>query len=368
MRWCIALAVSLAGTLVLGAPVGAATSRVTVVSASTSIANGVPVISGRINAAASLVRIEAYRSGRWVLVKKAPVSSRSYRTTLKTLSVATKYRAGVGGRYSRTVIVAAARPPSDACGTVLKKADGSAWACTFHDDFSGTTLDPTRWVAQTAFAMGTPAAHTCYRDDPSTIQVAGGSLNLSVRRLQEPVSCSFGDLTGPTHYVSGGVMTHRLFGQQFGRFEARIRTTATTYPGLHEAFWLWPDDRVPSTQIWPYAGEIDISETYSKYPGLSVPFLHYSADALGTLLGVNTAWNCVAQRGAWNTYTLVWTATKVQILVNGTTCLTNTSGDSAFLKPYILALTQGLGAAGNEYDGRAPVPATMNVDYVRVWK
>ena len=46
----------------------------------------------------------------------------------------------------------------------------------------------------------------------------------------------------------------------------------------------------------------------------------------------------------------------------------NTSGDPAFQKPYIIALTQLMGAAGNEYDGRAPVPATTNVDYVKVWK
>ncbi|WP_354438362.1 glycoside hydrolase family 16 protein [Marmoricola sp. OAE513] len=197
-----------------------------------------------------------------------------------------------------------------------------------------------------------------------------------LRRFAQPdaaqghtsVSCSFGGLTGPTKFVSGGVMSYRLFSQQFGRFEARIKNTATTAKGLQEAFWLWPDDRVKSTAVWPAAGEIDISETYSSYPKLSIPFLHYSADIFGSRYGVNTAINCAADRGVWNTYTLEWSASKIQIFVNNKLCLTNTSGDKAFLKPYIIALTQGMGAKGNEYNTATPVPATMNVDYVKVWK
>jgi len=262
------------------------------------------------------------------------------------------------------------QPPTsttDACGTVLTKPDGSKWTCTQVDNFDGSSLDRTKWVPQTQFATGVQAAHACYLDDPSVVNVANGSLNLSVRQVANPVSCTFGDLTGPTNYVAGGVMSYRLFSQQYGRFEARIKNTATTYPGLHEAFWLWPDDRY-STGVWPAAGEIDISETYSAYPNLSVPFLHYSADAYGATPGLNTAWDCTAYRGVWNTYTLEWTASKLQIFVNGKSCLVNTSGDPAFQKPYIMALTQALGAAGNEYDGRAPLPATMNVDYVKVWK
>jgi beta-glucanase (GH16 family) len=265
------------------------------------------------------------------------------------------------------------KPPTtttgtDACGTRPAKADGSLWSCTFNDDFSGSTLDRTKWMPQTAFATGVQSAHACYLDDPSVINVENGSLNLTVRKVANPVSCAFGNLTGPTNYVAGSVMTYRLFSQQYGRFEARIKNTATTYPGLHEAFWLWPDDRYSDGTVWPTAGEIDVSETYSAYPNLSVPFLHYSADAYGATPGLNTAWDCTAYRGVWNTYTLEWSATKLQILVNGKNCLTNTSADPAFMKPYIIALTQALGAAGNEYDGRAPLPATMNVDYIKVWK
>jgi beta-glucanase (GH16 family) len=248
------------------------------------------------------------------------------------------------------------------------KSDGTRWSCTFADDFGARELDRSKWVPQTYFYSGDPTAFACYIDDPSVVKVANGSLNLTVRRTSTPVLCPTAAGVAPTIFVAGMVSTYHLFSQQYGRFEARIRNTATTYPGLHEAFWMWPDDRVPSTDVWPNAGEIDVSETYSVHPDLSIPFLHYSADIDGPQPGVNTAWDCTAYRGQWNTYTLEWTPTRIEIDVNGRTCLVNTSGDPAFQKPYIVSLTQGLGSAGNVYDGRAPMPATMNIDYVHVWK
>jgi len=371
MKFFVALLVGMAGTLVLAAPADAA-SKVSLTTPSASHVGKAVVVSGKVKGKAKTVRIEQRRAGRWVLLRKATVRSGKYQVSTNA-KASTRLRATAGGKVSPVVVVTApvvAKPApvaTDACGTVLKKTDGTSWACTLNEDFNGTTLNRSLWMPQVQFAMGTQAAHTCYRDDPQTINVSGGTLNLSTRKVETPVSCSFGGLTGPTSYISGGVMTYRLFSQQYGRFEARIKNTATQYAGLHEAFWLWPDDRVASDTVWPYAGEIDISETYSSFANLTIPFLHYRADVYGSLPTINTAWNCAAQRGVYNTHTLEWTPKSIKIFVNGKLCLTNTSGDTAFMKPYIMALTQGMGAAGNVYDGRAPL-GTMNVDYVRVWK
>ena len=57
----------------------------------------------------------------------------------------------------------------------------------------------------------------------------------------------------------------------------------------------------------------------------------------------------------------------VALYVNGRLCLTNTSGDPAFQKPYIVAFTQALGQGANALTSQTPIPATMNVDYIRVW-
>jgi beta-glucanase (GH16 family) len=367
MKYVVAVLVGLAGTLVLGVPAQAHPARVTLNAPAAHHVGQKVVVTGTVKGAVRSVRVERRTAGKWALVRKAKVAHGSYRTSLAASTQKTQVRVAAAGAVSRAVVVPAVKVATDACGTVLKKSDGTAWSCTFDDEFNGTTLDRSVWTPQTAFAMGTQAAHACYSDDPASVNVSGGSLNLSLHKVATPVSCTFGGMSGPTSYVSGGVMSWHLFSQQYGRFEARVKNTATTFKGLHEAFWLWPDDRVASNTVWPYAGEIDVSETYSSYPTLSIPFLHYSADVLGSVPTVNTAWTCAAPRGAWNTYALEWTAKKIQIFVNNKLCLTNASGDKAFMKPYIMMLTQGMGAAGNEYDGRAPL-GTMNVDYVKVWK
>lgn len=255
-------------------------------------------------------------------------------------------------------------PAPDACGKPIAKPGGGWWSCTFDDEFRGTTLDRTKWMPQIYFATGTPSAYTCYRDDPSNIRVGGGALHLTLLRVPEEMTCA--GQTTPTHFVSGMVTTWHLFSQRYGRFQVRMRSTAATVRGLHETFWLWPDNRYAAGQgTWPANGEIDVAETYSVRPRVVIPRLHYSTDAMQ--VGVNTA-ACRARRGEWNTYTLLWSAHRMVVRVNGRRCLVNTSGDPAFRKRYIVNLTQGLGPSNDSWVPATPVPATTDVAYVRVWK
>jgi beta-glucanase (GH16 family) len=264
----------------------------------------------------------------------------------------------------------APKPRPGACGPTVTKANGSAWRCTFADNFDGSTLDRSKWKVQTDFVSGDDAHQACYVDSPQNLAVAGGALRLTVRKGAPQQCAALGGAV--TSYTSGMVTTWHTWSQQYGRFEARVKTTATTSPGLHEAFWLWPDDRYPEGQgTWPANGEIDVAETYSKLPNLVVPYLHTALDTPnGTLTGINTNtnWRCIGRRGVFNTYTLEWTPARVVIFVNGQRCVVNTSGNDAFKKRYIMALTQGLDShAGNGVVDSTPIPATMAVDYVRAW-
>ena len=165
------------------------------------------------------------------------------------------------------------------------------------------------------------------------MSVSGGTLNLSVRKNATALPCANG--LPHTPYRAGMVSTYHLFSQQYGRFEARFKTTATTAPGLQESWWLWPDDRDPLAQLlWPLNGEIDIAETYSVYPDLGIPFLHYGDERQRR---ADPGHEHVvelrrAARGVYNTYTLEWTASRLEVFINGHSCLVNTSGDSAFRK------------------------------------
>ncbi len=333
-------------------------------------------LAGRVSGDRHVVVVQRRAGGRWVTASRVPVVNGRYQAVVRTSGASQRYRTVVGRLKSpvRTVLAVQAAPapvagPNDACGTPRVKVDGTRRACTFADDFNGSQLDRTKWVPQTNFLSGDPAgAYACYRDNPANVLLSGGALQLTLRKEPAPVACAVAG-TAPTVFTAGSVMTYRLFSQAYGRFEARIKNTATSKPGLQEAFWLWPDDRQTGLPLWPAAGEIDIVETYSHFPTLAIPFLHYNwNDNLGATPGLNTAWNCSAPRGVWNTYALEWTATKLQIFVNGKSCLVNTSGNVAFQRKFILALTQMLGVGANSYLTSTTVPATMSVDYVRVWE
>lgn len=319
-----------------------------------------------------VVWLQRHEAGRWQRVRRVPVRQGRFVVRVPRTATPQRVRVHAAGQPSVVRVVPAredapaqVRAPQDVCGTQPRKPGGGYWSCTFVDDFSGSDLDPTKWVEQTIFSSGTDQTYACYHED--NVAVGDGALHLTLRREEEPRPCA--GSARSSRYTAGSVMTYGLFSQQHGRFEARIKNTATQAPGLQEAFWLWPDEFVKDpTLLWPVAGEIDISETYSSHPWLSIPSLHYGAGGAG-VPGTTTAWHCEAPRGAWNIYALEWTPQKLEFFVNGRSCLVNTDGaDIAFQHPYIIALTQLLGTVGNEPTADTPLPATMSVDYVRVWR
>ncbi|QIX26136.1 glycoside hydrolase family 16 protein [Nocardioides sp. JQ2195] len=305
---------------------------------------------------------------RWVRAERFTSRRHRFRIVVWKKRRRTPYRVVDRSSRRRSEVrrVPRLRVTRDACGVRPLKASGEPWRCSFHDDFEGTTLDLSRWTIQKdGFITGDPpGAAACYSG--KNVSVADGSLRLVARRASL-LECP--GLAGITKiFTSGMVSTHDTWSQRYGRFEARIHNTATTRRGLHEAYWLWPDERYGAVN----GDEIDISETYSVYPTLSVPYLHYGADDGAVLSGPeqNTAYDCMAHRGEWNTYRMQWSASRIRIWVNGDLCLSNTSGSPAFRKRYIMMFTQALGSGTNAYNLLLPppIPATMKVDYARVWR
>lgn len=348
-------------------PAEAAEQRVRITS-TTYLSQGKVRLSGATSANVRTVWVQVLRNSRWTSVAKVGVKRNRFSVVLRQTSAPQKVR--VRSTRARSTVTTLRALASDACGVRPFKRDGTTWRCTLADDFTGEALDRSLWTVQTNFATGDAFRAACHIDDADVVSVSGGRLRLSVREAEGlGLQLCTALLPSPiTRYVAGMVSTYRVFSQQYGRFEARMKSPAATGPGLQEAFWLWPDDRVPSVVKWPAAGEIDIAETYSAYPDLAIPFLHYTAnDNGGPVPGLNTAY-CQAARGTFHTYTLVWEPTSIEILVDGKSCLRNTSGDDTFRKPYIVLFTQGLGQGPNAYRGGTEVPATLEVDYVRVWQ
>jgi beta-glucanase (GH16 family) len=293
--------------------------------------------------------------------------------SIRTIALAVVAVAPLGSATSFTLPSKAAAGPS--CGkTKTQKSIARHWRCAFADNFSGTTLNPRRWIAQrtdtSGFRNGTTA---CFVNSPHNISVSNGTLNLTARREATPFMCKDpqGDFT--TEYTSGMVSTWGRFSQAYGRFEVRAKVWSARVQGLHSAFWLWPQDSSRYGE-WPTSGEIDIAELYSAYPDRAVPYIHYTS-ATPDPMATNTS--CMIKNlAAFHTYAVEWTRRRIKVIYDGKTCLTNRWNPASplarpqpFDHPFIVALTQALGVGDNAFDPAAtPLPATTVVDYVRVWK
>lgn len=279
------------------------------------------------------------------------------------------------------VVAAAAGAPAGAraataapsCGPTIYKATGGAWQCTFDDEFGGSALDSSKWVAQeTANSGYTSGLTACFVNRPGNISVAGGTLRLTARKESAPFTCTDPAGNFTTRYTSGMVSTYGRFSQAYGRFEVRAMMPPATVAGLQEALWLWPVDPY-RYGAWPGSGEIDIAEAYSLHPDLAVPYLHYNAASFDANV-TNTSCH-ISNMAAFHTYAVEWTASTMKFVYDGRTCLTDSWNPAGLIKPqpfdqpFIVALTQALGIGTNAFDpATTPLPATTSIDYVRVWK
>jgi len=260
------------------------------------------------------------------------------------------------------------------CGTKkYRKPNGTYWRCSFADNFSGTSLSTRRWTRVTTAESGFHSGPECYLSTGDGVRVANGRLRLKVARTSRPFLCESprGDYT--SQYTGGYVTTMYKFQQTYGRFEIRARFPNVKVPGLHSALWLWPRTQTYGN-IWPQSGEIDVAEFYTRYPDRAIPYLHYVGDALDPDRTNNY---CYVQRPQdFHTYRLTWTGRAITIRYDGKVCVHNDSWSPLLLQkpapfdhPFVINLTQALGIYDNAYQpNHTPLPATMQVDYVRVWR
>ncbi|MBO9520096.1 MAG: glycoside hydrolase family 16 protein [Nocardioidaceae bacterium] len=270
-----------------------------------------------------------------------------------------------------TAAVLSVAPASAAasCGATVYKSDGTPWTCTFADDFTGTSLDRTKWYVQKTATDGYTNGGECYVDSSNNIGVSGGLLTLTMRKGSIAKTCTKPNGSSfKTKYTSGSVTTLDNFTQAYGRWEIRAQFQNTKVPGIQSSIWMWPQTQKYGP--WPLSGEIDIAEWYSKYYDRVIPYLHYGWDFIDPNATSNT---CLLAVGAWHTYVLEWTPSSITISYDGKTCIRNTkwmgdSGTSApFDQPFMVALTQILGSGNNAPVWNTPKTSAMKVDYVKVW-
>lgn len=265
--------------------------------------------------------------------------------------------AGAGIPVTRTPIA----PGSGPCGG---ERPAGNWTCSFDEEFNGTSLNRHVWTVQTTASYGFHSGAECFVDSSRNVWVSGGALNLRVLKTASPFTCASPHGSYRTQYTSGSVYT-AAFDQVYGRFEIRARfPEGGGRAGLHSALWLYPRYTPGGSAAGP--SEIDVAEAYSRYPSLVMPTVHSHGG--GTH-------NCdVADYGAgFHTYAAEWTPSAVTFYYDGQPCFRVAPGLFAgrgvrTTTPFFVALTQALGIRPNAMTSATPLPATMQIDYVRVWK
>src|SRR5256885_2862441 len=155
-----------------------------------------------------------------------------------------------------------------------------------------------------------------------------------------------------------------------GRVEVRIKIP--TGQGLWPAFWMLGQGH-PATP-WPDCGELDIMENKGSQPRTTSSAIHgpgYAGSAsLNHALTVDQAY-----ADAFHTFAVEWDAGSVRFFVDSVPHLILTresverAGPSVLNRSYYIVLNL---AVGGFFDGDpasdAILPATMLVDYVRVYR
>jgi beta-glucanase (GH16 family) len=218
----------------------------------------------------------------------------------------------------------------------------------FSDEFNTATLDLTKWTANwlgctKCITPPVQKSNELAAYDPAQVTVSNGALNLSL--ISKPVTVS-----GKYYpYRSGMVQSHDKKWFKYGYFEARIFLPidgATSKIANWPAWWTNGED-------WPYDGENDIMEGLSG----GDPCYHFHSPSGGP-------GGC--KKGYFagtHIYGALWEPGKVRYYYDGVYVGTITSGITS--SPMYLILNY---AISSEHGGNHRVPATMEVDYVRVWE
>jgi len=243
------------------------------------------------------------------------------------------------------------------------------------DEFNGTQLDPEVWFFESGDGSqyGIPGWGNNERQWylPDNAQLEDGKLKITARR----------ESVGDFGYTSARINTRDRFAFKYGRIEASIKLPSGQ--GLWPAFWMLAQDSPYGD--WPASGEIDIMEAVNLdgFPGPGgiggdneiFGTLHYGGGNLGRIIASTTYVPSTDVTADFHTYALEWDEFEIRWYYDGILyAVENTWRSSAapypapFDQPFYILLNLAVG--GNfpgSPDGSTPFPATMEVDWVRVY-
>ncbi|WP_411551513.1 family 16 glycosylhydrolase [Paenibacillus lautus] len=254
----------------------------------------------------------------------------------------------------------------------------------WQDEFNGTTLDTSKWNYEQGYYLNDDpntwgwgnAELQHYTDSAQNVFVQDGKLN--IRALNEPKSFPQ-DPNRYAQYSSGKINTKNHFTLKYGRVDFRAKLP--TGNGVWPALWMLPQDSPYGT--WAASGEIDVMEARGRLPGSTSGAVHFGGTwpANQHISGEYHFPEGQNINNDYHVYSVVWEEDNIKWYVDGKFFFKVTNEqwyslaapnnpNAPFDQPFYLIMNLALG--GNFDGGISPnpsdIPATMQVDYVRVYK
>jgi beta-glucanase (GH16 family) len=227
------------------------------------------------------------------------------------------------------------------------------------DEFSGPAGAPpgaARWQIESGTRDGTLQRYT---QSPSNVSLDGhGHLVITARR------------SSAGGYTSGAIQTEGRFQTTYGRLEARIKLPSG--PGLWPAFWAVGSDfdRVG----WPRSGEIDVMENFGNDPFKITGSIHGPWRTPHGYAIHSDKRSPVSLAEGFHVYGVIWSPRRITFTFDGVRYATVTPASLSrgqqwvFDKPFFLILNLAVGGQWAGSPKTTPFPASMVVDWIRVYR
>ena len=273
---------------------------------------------------------------------------------LLCLSVITSAGPGCKKKEGDTVVDPPVTVPKDSIAI-------AGWELMWHDEFSGTVVDSTKWSYEVNGSGGGNNELQYYTDRYQNSYVDSGALHIIARK----------ESYLGKKYTSARMRTATRGDWTYGRFLIRAKLPAGV--GTWPAIWMLPTDWKYGG--WPASGEIDIMEHVGYDPNV----IHGSTHCQKYYFKIGTQKTATVTipnvTTQFHTYGLDWYPDSMEFSVDGNKYFTTYNDGSGWQGwPFDQRFHFLLNIAiGGDWGGAKGVddsifPVQMDVDYVRVYR
>lgn len=270
----------------------------------------------------------------------------------------------VSGAVSAKVVVSQAGMAATPVDPTISVPEG--YELIWNDEFDGTSLNRADWTHEVKGPgwVNNELQHyvdATYGGKPVT-EVSEGSLKINCFKASDGKICS------------GRIYAKVNTGWKYGIFEAAIKLPKGK--GTWPAFWMMPVNNDFNANPWPKCGEIDIMEEVGYHPEYTSSSIH--CESYNHVKGTQKTAERLTEgaQSDFHVYRLEWTQDYIRTSIDGKTLL-NFSNDGKgnvstwpFNRHFYIILNLAWGGTWGGAQGvdETVLPATMEVDYVRVFQ